>query len=120
MSMTVFHEFTIESARRLTSLPDSHICSRLHGNTFRIRVGVMGPIDQAAGWIMDFADVAAVVEPVLDQVDHTLLNEVPGLENPTTENLAVWIWDQVKPTLDGLAEITILENATTGCRYTGA
>ena len=119
MSMTIFHEFQIESARRLTKLPEGHICARLHGNTFRIRIGVSGPVDDRVGWVMDFADVAAVVSPVLAEVDHTCLNEVPGLENPTTEHLAMWLWQRLKTGLPGLSEIAIHESATTGCVYYG-
>ena len=118
-AMTVYHGFSFESARRLPRLPDSHICSRLHGNTFLLRVAVTGPVRESEGWVVDFADVAAKVEPVLAEIDHQYLNEVPGLENPTTENIAVWLWDRLSTHLQGLSEIEIRENATTGCIYRG-
>lgn len=114
-AMTVYHGFSFESARRLPRLPDSHICSRLHGNTFLLRVAVTGPVRESEGWVVDFADVAAKVEPVLAEIDHQYLNEVPGLENPTTENIAVWLWDKLSTHLQGLSEIEIRENAVTGC-----
>ncbi|PIW28945.1 MAG: 6-carboxytetrahydropterin synthase QueD [Rhodospirillales bacterium CG15_BIG_FIL_POST_REV_8_21_14_020_66_15] len=117
--MTVFHGFSFESARRLPRLPDSHICSRLHGNTFLLRVAVTGPVRESEGWVIDFAEVAARVEPVLADIDHKYLNEVPGLENPTTENIAIWLWDRLSTRLQGLSEIEIRENATTGCVYRG-
>ena len=118
-AMTVYHGFSFESARRLPRLPDSHICSRLHGNTFLLRVAVNGPVRESEGWVVDFADVAAKVDPVLAEIDHQYLNDVPGLENPTTENIAVWLWDKLSNHLQGLSEIEIRENAVTGCVYRG-
>ncbi len=117
--LTIYHAFGFESARRLPKLPASHICSRLHGNTFRLKVGVTGPLRESEGWIMDFAEVAAVVRPVLDEIDHCLLNEVPGLENPTTEMIAIWLWERISTRLQGLSEIELRENDTTGCVYRG-
>jgi len=117
--MTIFHAFSFESARRLPHLPESHPCSRLHGNTFLLRVAVTGPVSESEGWVMDFAAVAAAVEPVLAEVDHCYLNEVAGLENPTTENIAVWLWRRISTQLQGLSEIEIRENDTTGCVYRG-
>ena len=119
-TMTVYHGFSFESARRLPRLPDSHMCSRLHGNTFLLRVAVTGPVRESEGWVIDFAEVAARVEPVLAEIDHHYLNEVPGLENPTTENIAIWLWERIATHLQGLSEIEIRENATTGCVYRGA
>lgn len=117
--MTVYHGFSFESARRLPRLPDSHICSRLHGNTFLLRVAVTGPVRESEGWVMDFSEVAAVVGPVLAEIDHQYLNEVEGLENPTTEMIAIWLWERISTHLQGLSEIEIRENATTGCIYRG-
>lgn len=117
--MTVYHGFSFESARRLPRLPESHMCSRLHGNTFLLRVAVTGPVRESEGWVIDFAEVAATVEPVLADIDHHYLNEVPGLENPTTENIAIWLWDRISTHLQWLSEIEIRENGVTGCIYRG-
>ena len=119
MTMTVFHAFSFESARRLPRLPDSHICSRLHGNTFRLQVAVTGPVRESEGWVIDFADVAAAVGPVLAEIDHHYLNEVAGLENPTTENITGWLWARISTRLQGLSEIRLHENDATGCIYRG-
>lgn len=116
MPMTVFHDFSFESARKLTKVPEGHICRRLHGNSFRLRVAVSGPL-RDEGWVIDFANIAAVVEPVLAQIDHCLLNDVDGLENPTTEAILAWIWEQVSPNLPGLVELWLFETDTTGCVY---
>ena len=71
------------------------------------------------GWIMDFGDVKAAFQPIYDRLDHHYLNDIPGLENPTSENLAVWIWNELKPSLPALSEITVHETCTSGCRYRG-
>ena len=114
-TMTIFHAFVFESARHLPGLPPEHPCSRLHGNTFQLRVAVTGPVRESEGWVMDFAEVAAAVTPVLAEVDHCHLNEVAGLENPTTENIAAWLWRRISTRLQGLSEIELRENDTTGC-----
>lgn len=119
MTTTIFHTFSFESARRLPRLPDDHICARLHGNTFQLRVSVTGPVRESEGWVMDFADVAAAVRPVLAEIDHCYLNDVPGLANPTTENIVIWLWDRISTHLQGLSEIEVRENNTTGCIYRG-
>src|SRR4026208_1056162 len=95
--MQIFRAFTIEAAHRLPNVPAGHKCARLHGHSFRIELHVAGPVDARAGWVMDFADVRAAFQPVFDRIDHQLLNEIPGLENPTSENLARWIWRETKP-----------------------
>lgn len=116
--MDLFREFTFEAAHRLPMVPAGHKCARLHGHSFRVEVRVRGPVDPALGWVMDFADLKAAFAPLHDQLDHTYLNEVPGLENPTSENLAVWIWDRLRPTLP-LAAVTVRETCTSGCVYQG-
>lgn len=119
-TMTIFHAFSFESARHLPHLPAEHPCSRLHGNTFLLRVAVTGPVRESEGWVMDFAEVSAAVEPVLAEIDHRHLNEIPGLENPTTEKICAWLWDRISNQLQGLSEIEIRENDTTGCSFRGA
>src|SRR5207245_2814702 len=86
--MEIFKEFTFEAAHRLPNVPPGHKCARLHGHSFRVRVEIEGPLGQETGWVRDFADVTCAMQPVLDRLDHYCLNEVPGLENPTTEYLA--------------------------------
>lgn len=113
-------EFTLEAAHRLPELPPAHKCHRLHGHSFRIEVIVRGPVDPKLGWVIDFADVKAAFQPVFDLLDHNYLNDVPGLENPTSENLAVWIYEMLKPGLPLLAEIVVHETCTASCRYSGS
>ncbi len=116
----IFKEFRIEAAHRLPNVPAGHKCSRLHGHSFRVVVHVAGPIDPVQGWVCDFADITAAFAPVLDQLDHRYLNEVAGLENPTSEMLAEWIWKRLRFALPGLTRITIHETCTSGCEYRGA
>ncbi|NCT71982.1 MAG: 6-carboxytetrahydropterin synthase QueD [Xanthomonadaceae bacterium] len=117
--MDIFKVFTVEAAHRLPYVPEGHKCARLHGHSFRIELHLSGPVDPQAGWVMDFADVKAAFKPIYDRLDHHYLNEIPGLENPTSEQLATWIWDQTKPLLPLLSAIVVHETCTSGCRYTG-
>ncbi len=117
--MEIFRVFTVEAAHRLPNVPAGHKCSRLHGHSFRIEVHVGGPLDPATGWVMDFADLKRAFAPTFDRLDHHYLNEIEGLENPTSENLARWVWAQVKPAVPGLARIVIHETCTSGCSYSG-
>ena len=117
--MDIAKTFRIEAAHRLPNLPVGHKCARLHGHSFGIEVHVRGPLDAKLGWVMDFADLAAAFAPLFDQLDHRYLNEVPGLDNPTSENLARWIWEALKPRLPLLDHIVVHETCTSACRYDG-
>ena len=117
--MRLYKDFSFEAAHRLPNVPTVHKCARLHGHSFQVRVSVDGPVGERSGWVVDFAELKAAFRPVYDQLDHRYLNEIAGLENPTSENLARWIWRQLSPSLPGLAEIEIRETCTTGCMYRG-
>jgi 6-pyruvoyltetrahydropterin/6-carboxytetrahydropterin synthase len=116
--MEIFREFTFEAAHRLPAVPAGHKCARLHGHSFRVEVHVTGPVGADTGWVLDFADVTAAFEPVRDQLDHYYLNDIPGLENPTSEVLARWIWDRLAGALP-LSAIVVRETCTSGCVYRG-
>ena len=117
--MDIFKVFTVEAAHRLPHVPEGHKCARLHGHSFRIELHLSGPVHPQAGWVMDFADVKAAFKPIYERLDHHYLNDIHGLENPTSEQLAKWIWDQAKPLLPLLSAIVVHETCTSGCRYTG-
>lgn len=117
--MDIFKVFTLEAAHRLPHVPEGHKCARLHGHSFRVEVHVSGPIGEDSGWVMDFADIKAAFAPLHERLDHRYLNEIAGLENPTSERLAAWIWDRLKPALPLLSEIVVHETCTSGCRYCG-
>ena len=117
--MEVFREFQIEAAHRLPNVPAGQKCARLHGHSFRIVVHVIGDVDPEAGWVQDFADIKAAFEPVREALDHRYLNDVPGLENPTSENIAAWIWNELSPKLPMLSKIAVHETCTSGCAYEG-
>ena len=117
--MEVYKEFGFESAHRLPNVPDGHKCARLHGHSFRVSVHVEGPVGEDSGWVVDFGDIATVCVPVREELDHRYLNEIPGLENPTSEVLAVWIWDRLVGDLAGLSMVEVRETCTSGCRYRG-
>jgi 6-pyruvoyltetrahydropterin/6-carboxytetrahydropterin synthase len=115
----IFKQFTIEAAHHLPNVPDGHKCRRLHGHSFRIEVHVSGPVAAREGWVQDFADLGAAFKPIYDQLDHYCLNDIEGLENPTSENLARWIWQRLKPRLPMLSSIVVRETCTSGCIYRG-
>jgi len=117
--MELFTELTFEAAHRLPHVPEGHKCARLHGHSFRVEVHVEGPVDPELGWVMDFADVRAACAPLRDQLDHRYLNEIDGLDNPTSENVARWIWVRLAPGLPGLSAIVVRETCTSGCTYRG-
>ncbi len=117
--MDLFKSFTLEAAHRLPQVPAGHKCSRVHGHSFRVELHVSGPIDPHYGWVIDFAEIKRAFAPLYDQLDHHYLNDVPGLENPTSEHLAVWIWDRLRPSLPLLSEVVVHETCTSGCRYRG-
>lgn len=118
--MEIFKEFGFEAAHRLPNVPPGHKCARLHGHSFRVEVHVRGELDPRLGWVMDFADLKAVVKPVINQLDHYYLNEIPGLENPTSEVLARWLWARLHPDLPSLTKIVVRETCTSGCVYEGS
>jgi len=117
--MEIFTELGFEAAHRLPNVAEGHKCARLHGHSFRLVVHVEGPVGDDSGWVCDFADVRSACEPLREQLDHHYLNEIEGLENPTSENLARWIWARLAPTLAGLAAVTVRETCTSGCTYRG-
>lgn len=117
--MEIFKEFTIEAAHRLPNVPEGHKCSRLHGHSFKIEIYVTGEIGETSGWVMDFAEIKRAFQPLYDKLDHHYLNEIEGLDNPTSENLARWIWLKLIADLPQLSKVLVRETCTSGCVYTG-
>ena len=109
--MELFKEFTFESAHRLPHVPAGHKCGRLHGHSFRVAIYIEGDVDPQTGWIRDFSEIKAIFKPLYEQLDHNYLNDIPGLENPTSEVLAKWIWDEMKPRVPLLSAVMVkIEN----------
>ena len=117
--MEIFKEFSIEAAHRLPFVPEDHKCARLHGHSFRIAIHVAGEPDTKLGWVQDFADIGEAFAPIRERLDHHYLNEIPGLENPTSENLCIWIWNELAPALPMLSRVVVRETCTSGCVYEG-
>jgi 6-pyruvoyltetrahydropterin/6-carboxytetrahydropterin synthase len=115
----VVKDFRFEAAHWLPNVPEGHKCRRVHGHSFRGEVCVRGPIDPSLGWVIDFADLKRAVDPIVTQLDHFMLNEIEGLENPTSERVAVWIFERLKTTLPMLHRVTIEETCTSRCHYYG-
>lgn len=117
--MEIFAEFTFEAAHRLPYVPQGHKCARLHGHSFRVSLHVQDAVGEESGWVMDFADIKEAFRPLHLRLDHYYLNEIEGLSNPTSENLARWIWRHLKPALPALSQVVVRETCTTGCIYRG-
>jgi 6-pyruvoyltetrahydropterin/6-carboxytetrahydropterin synthase len=111
--------FTFEAAHRLPTFPEGHKCRRLHGHSFAVDVRVAGEVDEQRGYLVDYGEIKAACEPVRTALDHRYLNEIEGLENPTAENLARWIWRRLKPALPLLSAVIVRETCTNGCEYRG-
>jgi len=119
MKMELRKSFQFEAAHRLPFLPELHKCRRLHGHSFKVDIVVAGECDPKLGWLMDYADIKTAFKPLWEQLDHNYLNEIPGLENPTSEVVAVWIWERLKPRLPLLTEVVVAETCTAKAVYRG-
>ena len=119
MNVELIKSFQFEAAHRLPNVPRTHKCHRLHGHSFKVEVMVAGPCDPKMGWLIDYADVSDAFQPIWKKLDHRYLNEIRGLENPTSENVARWIWKRLKPRLPELSRLEFSETCTSGCVYRG-
>jgi 6-pyruvoyltetrahydropterin/6-carboxytetrahydropterin synthase len=119
MKMELRKTFQFEAAHLLPRLPKSHKCRRLHGHSFKVEIVVAGECDKKLGWLMDYADISAAFKPVWQKLDHNYLNKIPGLKNPTSEAIAVWIWKKMKPELPLLTEVVVAETCTARAVYRG-
>jgi len=117
--MEISRVYTFEAAHSLPKLPPTHKCHRLHGHSFRVVVHIAGPVDEALGWVEDYWVVDTAFKPLHDILDHSHLNEIDGLDNPTSENIARWIWVRLQKTLPGLSCVMVQETPDTGCAYRG-
>lgn len=120
MRVRLAKSFTFEAAHFLPSFPEGHKCRRMHGHSFSVDVIVEGEIPPGRHHLIDYADLAAAIEPLRRQLDHSCLNEVEGLDNPTSERIAAWLWERLMPALPLLAEIIVRETCTSRCEYRGA
>lgn len=118
-ALLIYKNFRFESAHYLPNVAEGHKCKRLHGHSFEADVFVQGQPAAEKGWVMDFASLDKACRPVIEELDHTLLNDLDGLDNPTSENIARWLWNRLSPTLPGLYKISVKETCTTGCEYFG-
>ena len=119
MRVRLVKTFTFEAAHWLPCFPDGHKCRRMHGHSFKVDVIIEGEIPEGRHFLMDYGDIKAVTDPLHAQLDHNCLNDVPGLENPTSEMVAKWLWDRLASKLSMLSEIIVYETCTSRCEYRG-
>lgn len=117
--MEIYKEFVFDAAHSLPNVPEGHKCSRIHGHTFTVKIFVKGPVDKHFGWVVDFGDIKKSFKPLFEMLDHHYINEIEGLENPTSENLSIWIWNKMKNQIPGLHKIIVQETPTCGAIYRG-
>jgi 6-pyruvoyltetrahydropterin/6-carboxytetrahydropterin synthase len=117
--MIIYKQFSFDSAHFLPNVPEGHKCRDMHGHTYHLTIYVEGELLKKEGWVMDFTDLKIAVKPVIEMVDHALLNNIPGLENPTAEILSAWLWEKIKPLLPFLKRIELKETPTSGVIFEG-
>ena len=117
--MIVYKKFNVESARSLPNVPETHPCYQLHGHSFKIIISVKGQLDKHTGFVTDFQEIENVFNPIKKILDHSFLNKIEGLSNPTSENICIWIWDKIESSIPNICEIEIKETDSTGCIYRG-
>ncbi|GAB4242931.1 MAG: 6-carboxytetrahydropterin synthase QueD [Candidatus Methylacidiphilales bacterium] len=119
MHVTLTREFTFDAAQSIPNFPEGHKCRRVHGHGFILRVSVAGEVSPDTGLLYDHGEIAAVVKPIVEELDHTYLNDIPGLELPTMENMCAWFWARLQPLLPGLVEVQLFETSRAWCSYRG-
>ncbi|BBB96613.1 MULTISPECIES: 6-carboxytetrahydropterin synthase QueD [Bradyrhizobium] len=117
--MRISQAFKFEAAHRLPNVPETHRCHRMHGHSYRIELVLSGRVDPRTGFVIDFFELEEVLGPLLRQLDHHCLNDIRGLENPTAENIAIWIWDKIRPRLQQLSAVKVFETAECWAEYDG-
>jgi 6-pyruvoyltetrahydropterin/6-carboxytetrahydropterin synthase len=117
--VTLVRDYAFEAAHFLPRVPESHKCRRMHGHSYKVRVTLVGPIDPELGWLVDFSALDEIVDPIVREIDHRVLNEIAGLDNPTSELLAVWLWRRVSAAMPHLVEIEVAETADSRCAFRG-
>jgi len=119
MNVTLVREYRFEAAHRLPHVPPGHKCARLHGHSFKFEIEVRGPVDPRTGWLVDYGVLDEIVRPLLDRLDHHYLNEIEGLDNPTSEVLAAWLWERLRGPIPQLQAVILYETVDARCIYRG-
>ena len=119
MRARLVKEFTFEAAQTLPSAPEGHKCRLMHGHSFKVEICVEGEVNARTGWLYDHAEITRAMKPLLEQLDHSYVNDIPGLENPTIEIMCAWLWQKLAPLLPGLCEIVLHETPTARCVFRG-
>lgn len=117
--ISIVKRFQFDSAHRLTGVPEDHPCSKLHGHTYNLEVEVKGVINPDLGWLIDYGDIKNIVKPLVDILDHSYLNEIEDLKYTTAEEIAVWLWIRIKPSIPDLYRVSVSETPSSGCNYFG-
>ena len=116
----LWRTFSFDAAHYLPKVPAGHKCGNMHGHTYTVEIRLRGEVDPVAGWVCDFGDIKEAFRPLEAELDHKVLNDIPGLDNPTSELLAQWLWECLIDVLPGLYSVGVSETANSGVVYRGA
>ncbi|NIR44776.1 MAG: 6-carboxytetrahydropterin synthase QueD [Gemmatimonadetes bacterium] len=119
MEVELNRKYNFAAAHHLPKAPEGHKCRRLHGHSYRVEVGVRGPVNPETGWLIDYGAIDTAVKPVIARLDHRTLNDVPGLENATSEHLCRWLWEKLEGALPQLHRVSVAETCAAACHYYG-
>lgn len=119
MKVELSRKYNFSAAHYLPNVPEGHKCRRLHGHSYEIEVAIRGEVDPQSGWLTDYGAIDAQVDPLVAEVDHRTLNEIPGLENATSEHLCGWFWERLQEQLPGLYRVSVAETCAAACHYYG-
>jgi 6-pyruvoyltetrahydropterin/6-carboxytetrahydropterin synthase len=112
----IWRRHVFQSAHQLPRVAPGHKCGRMHGHGFEVLLHARQDPDDA---MRGASLLDALWAPLHDQLHLACLNDIPGLDNPTSENIAAWIWHRLQPALPGLAWVTVYETASCGAQFDG-
>ncbi|MEM1108653.1 MAG: 6-carboxytetrahydropterin synthase QueD [Planctomycetota bacterium] len=117
MKTRILRKFSFDASHQLFTMPEGHKCRRMHGHTYQCEIVCEGEVDPSVGFFLDYGDLKKHIEPIVDTLDHRYLNEIEGLEVPTAEIIAKWIYDKIKPGLPSLVCVRLFETPNNGVEY---
>ncbi len=117
--MLIFKKYYFDAAHYMAEFEENHNYRKMHGHSFEVTVKLKGDINRKNNWVMDLEELDSFVDPELSKLDHSILNEVDGLEKPTSENIAKWLWSKLIKKIPNLDSIEINRPRIGGCIFNG-
>ena len=117
--MIIYKKYYFDAAHFMTNLKKGHKYTKVHGHSYEKIIKISGNLDKTNNWILNYDDIDEIVNPLLQKIDHKTLNDIKGLEKPTSENLAKWFWERIRKKIVNLESIEIIRPRIGGCIYSG-